>query len=211
MASEVKDGPLIALVLALSTEQINMLQAAHDQFREEGDKEAAQQASIRLERLCMLQSLVEMQAGRAVEKANEPTPVEAITAYLQAHDPDTFPISLTPYAGGKTLLLETAIGINGDTEQWLDMHYSGTVVLSKAPRSSPTEQAFMDAVIGTENKKTADVQFPATRNPGFVPERLPTPPRPDNAPIPHNPVINAGMPIDGEVQGMPGGRLGDKA
>ncbi len=200
--ADIKDGPLLALVLAMSDEQINLLQAAHDQFMEENDKEAASSASIRLERLCMLKSLVELQTGRAAEEANAPTPVEAITAYLQEHDPEVFPFTLTPYAGGKTLLLETVIGIKPDTDQWLEDTYPGMIVLSKAPRTTDNDTH--------PNEEGLGGKFTPTRNPGFIPERLPTPPRPDNAPAPHKPEINRGMPMSGEVQGMPGGNLGDK-
>jgi len=198
--SETKSGPFVALLLALADEHVNLLQAAHDQFMDENDHEAASSASIRLERLCMLRSIVQMMTQEKSEQANEPTMVEKITAYLQEYDCDTFPISTDTYEGGKKLLLTTAIGISGDTERWLEAQFPGQIVLSKAPRCLPSD--WQEPVSATETA------FAATRTPGFRPDREQVAIRED-APA-HKREIHPGMPMSGEVQGMPGGKLGDK-
>ena len=195
MATEIKDGPLIALVLALSNELIGMLQAAHDQFAEDGDHESAKSASIRLERMCTLQSLVELSTGRALEEATAPTMQETIAAYLQEHDPEVFPFSLKAHRDGKLWLLDTPIGVSETTAQWLDDCYPDIIVLSLSPRQAPLNHP-------------VQAQFKPTRTPGFVPERIQAPPRPAEYGAPHKADINPGMPMDGPAQGMPGGQIG---
>ena len=195
--------PLTALVLAMADEMINDLQASHDQFGEDGDWNTAKQISIKIERLSMLQSMVELQSKEQEEQRHAPTPIEAITAYLQEHDPDVFPIGI--HEDGKLLLITTHIGILGDTSVWLDANYPGIVAVDKVPRSSPTEPVDPneEGLGGTPYPKA----FPATRNPGFIPEVLPTPIRREEAIKQHNPQINPGMPIDGAPQGLPGGKV----
>ena len=196
--------PLTALVLAMADEMINDLQASHDQFGEDGDWNTAKQISIKIERLSMLQSMVELQSKEQEEQRHAPTPIEATTAYLQEHDPDVFPIGI--HEDGKLLLITTHIGILGDTSVWLDTNYPGIVAVDKVPRSSPTEPVDPneEGLGGTPYPKA----FPATRNPGFIPEVLPTPIRREEAIKQHNPQINPGMPIDGAPQGLPGGKVG---
>ena len=198
------NAPLTALVLAMADEMINDLQASHDQFGEDGDWNTAKQISIKIERLSMLQSMVELQSKEQEEQRHAPTPIEAITAYLQEHDPDVFPIGI--HEDGKLLLITTHIGILGDTSVWLDTNYPGIVAVDKVPRSSPTEPVDPneEGLGGTPYPKA----FPATRNPGFIPEVLPTPIRREEAIKQHNPQINPGMPIDGAPQGLPGGKVG---
>ena len=207
--------PLTALVLAMADEMINDLQASHDQFGEDGDWNTAKQISIKIERLSMLQSMVELQSKEQEEQRHAPTPIEAITAYLQEHDPDVFPIGI--HEDGKLLLITTHIGILGDTSVWLDANYPGIVAIDKVPRSSPTEQELPSyhpldtpgVVVKDGNGSIVrTVPFNATRNPGFVPEVLPTPIRREEAIKQHNPQINPGMPIDGAPQGLPGGKVG---
>ena len=198
------NAPLIALILAMADEMINDLQASHDQFGEDGDWDTAKQISTKIERLCMLQSMVELQSREQEEQLHAPTPIEAITAYLQEHDPDVFPIGIRE--DGKLLLITSRIGILGDTSVWLDANYPGIVAIDKVPRSSPTEPVDPneEGLGGTPYPKA----FPATRNPGFIPEVLPTPIRREEAIKQHNPQINPGMPIDGAPQGLPGGKVG---
>lgn len=221
-----KAGPLIALVLAVSGEMIDVLQEAFNELTDAGEHEAANALSGKLERFCMLQALVKMQYSQALHDEETPkqTPTEAITAYLQEHDADVFPISLQELQGGKLLLLNTSIGINAEAGQWLDANHPN-VILSKAPRSSSLESD-LDTLIdkATHGSKELDEdaekllalgqdpgpKFTATRKPGFTPERLAQPPRPVGAPLPHKPEINRGMPMDGPAQGMPGGKLGDR-
>ena len=203
------NAPLTALVLAMADEMINDLQASYDQFGEDGDWDTTKQISTKIERLCMLQSMVELQSREQEEQLHAPTPIEAITAYLQEHDPDVFPIGIRK--DGKLLLITSRIGILGDTSVWLDANYPGIVAIDKVPRSLPTNLVPTNLV--DPNEKGLGITlypkaFPATRNPGFVPEVLPTPIRREEAIKQHNPQINPGMPIDGAPQGLPGGKVG---
>jgi len=198
MPTEIKDGPLVTLVLALSSEIIDMIQATHDALLEDGDIEGAKQASIKLERLCMLQSLVEMHYVRDNETVNERSAKDIIVAYLQEHDPAVFPINIRE--DGKLLLLDTLIGISADTGHWLDTQFPGQIAITKPVREMPAERTYQEIV-----------SFKATRTPGFVPELLPTPPLVGPAKPQHKAEINSGMTTDGtSSQGMPGGRLGDR-
>lgn len=203
-------GPLVALVLALAEEHTNLLQASHDQFVEEGDHNAAKAASNRLERICMLTSIVEMMLREQTEaetKPAEPTPVEAITAYLQEHDPDTFPISIRE--DGKLLLLDTRIGISGNTGLWLDEHYPGIVAITKPARSTATEVRYDPSAEAARECAPFVEAIASPPKPAFIPERQMPPPANPLAPrfVPHKREINPGMPMEGgDPQGMPGGR-----
>lgn len=195
---DLKHGPIVALVMELSNAFVDMLQNTHDEAMADGEHEIAKDASIALERICLLRSMVELTTQRETPGTVETDIISEITAYLQANDPDVFPIRL--FEKDKQFHLDTTIGVSGDTAQVFDDKYAGLIVLYQPVRS--TDFATQRAE-GMEPKS-----FNPTRTPGFIPERQPTPPVPDGMPEPKNPAINSGMPMSGDQQGLPGGRLG---
>lgn len=205
MANEMQNGPLVALVLLLSQEIVEDMQDMHDTLFNAQQFEAAKSVSARMEQVCMLQGIVSMSGRQSVQQTTGKNVTQEITAYLQANDPTVFPIYVRE--DGKYIHLNTSGSVSIDTANWLDTYFpDNNVVLNYRVRT--TEGSMRDTPAMEQQRNAI---FPATRNPGFIPERQPTPPRPDNAPLPHKPEINHGMPMAGEQQGMPGGRLGDKA
>lgn len=203
---DLKHGPIVALVMELSNAFVDMLQNTHDEAMAAGEHEIAKDASIALERICLLRSMVELTTQRETSGTVETDIIiSEITAYLQANDPDVFPIRL--FEKDKQFHLDTTTGVSGDTAQVLDDKYAGLIVLYQPVRASaPHRFTITDQVIRTD---LPPKPFNPTRAPGFIPERQPTPPVPDGMPEPKNPAINSGMPMDGEQQGLPGGRLGN--
>lgn len=232
MTVNLKGGPVIALVLALADEMIDIVQATHDTLLEEqSDIKGASEASAKLERLCMLRSLVEMQIGEHDDKPEQLTNLEKIVSYLQENDPGVFPINLREIEDGKRMLLESYAGVCTETANWFDAEYSGLIILDKPVRwmknKAPTPTIAqcacqsMDECDGADNCQLAAAEeaakqtpaFPATKQPGFRPDIPPRPVRaPDMPPAPeHKREIYPGMPMSGgDQQGMPGGRLGDR-
>lgn len=190
MTNEMQNGPLVALVLALSNEMVDILLEAGSALTEAGELDLAMDTSAKLEKLCMLRSLVAMSAGQSAVSVSAPSVPQEIMSYLQERDAAVFPINIRE--DGKYVHLDTAEAVSFDTAKWLDMNFPDkNIVLNHAARAPAVSV------------------FHATRNPGFIAERQEQPVQP-NASAPHNPRINSGMPMAGEMQGMPGGRIGDK-
>jgi len=222
--TNINSGPIIALIMEMSNEWIQLLQSICEDCTQENDTEGYQTAHARLERISMLRALVQMsftQQPQPVQQT-ETTITEKITSYLQEHDPEVFPIEITA-ANGKNILLDTHLGVSLATGNWLDALKDFNIMLTKEMRTDQkrSDAAFHEnpSMLDVLFKGTLDIppvppttDFPATRNPGFIPERLPIPTRPENVPSApeHKREINPGMPQSGDQQGMPGGRIGDR-
>lgn len=134
MSDNLKYGPINTLILEMSQEWINLLQATHDTFMEEGDLENASKTSAKLERMCLLRGMAEL-AFKRQEPETSGSLLEKLAVYLQEHDPEVFPFEFETHPTSPNIYyLITSKGVSAETAQWLDENIPGQVIMNLAIR-----------------------------------------------------------------------------
>lgn len=123
-------GPLVALIMAMSEEWIAMLQAEVERATDERESPIViLEWQLKLDRMLMLNQMVEISLDKPEPEKFSPEEriISDITAYLQEYDPEVFPIKL--WVSNKQFQLETWLGIKKEIAEHFDTAYPGLIVL----------------------------------------------------------------------------------